>query len=164
MVNTKTAPRRELSFGSLDELSAELDRLDAAQAAGNLGHTGNWTPAEILDHLANFWTCSLDGFPPGKVPMPLRLMAQMLFKKRAVSGSPPPPGFKIPAKMDAFNPRVGVTFEQGMEALRTCVERTRRGDSYIPASPLFGKLTREQWIRINLGHCGMHLSFISINE
>ncbi|MFI4892885.1 MAG: DUF1569 domain-containing protein, partial [Phycisphaerales bacterium JB058] len=70
MVNTKTAPRRELSFGSLDELGAELDRLEAAGAAGNLGHTGNWTPGEILDHLANFWTCSLDGFPPGKVPMP----------------------------------------------------------------------------------------------
>jgi len=164
MVNTKTAPRRELSFGSLDELSAELDRLEAANAAGNLGHTGNWTPAEILDHIANFWTCSLDGFPPGKVPMPIRIMAQVLFKKKAISGSPPPPGFKIPAKMDAFMPRQGVTFEQGMEAVRTCIERTRNGDAYIPASPLFGELTRDQWITINRSHCAMHLSFISVNQ
>ncbi len=165
MVNTKTAPRRELSFGSIDELGAELDRLEAAGAAGNLGHTGNWTPGEILDHLANFWTCTLDGFPPGKVPMPIRLLAQVLFKKKAVTGSPPPPGFKIPAKMDgAFSPREGVTFEQGMEALRTCIMRTQNGDAYTPASPLFGKLTRDEWIRINLGHCAMHLSFVSINQ
>ena len=41
MVNTKTAPRRELSFASLDELSAELDRLEAANAAGNT-HAQDW--------------------------------------------------------------------------------------------------------------------------
>lgn len=164
MVNTKTAPRRELSFASLDELSAELDRLEAANAAGNLGHTGNWTPAQIIDHLANFWTCSLDGFPGGKPPLLLRVVCQLFFKKGGKAGNQPPPGFKIPKEAPHFQPREGVTFEQATEALRTCIERVKRGDSYVPASPLFGKLTGEEWTRMHLGHCGMHLSFISINE
>lgn len=161
MINTKTAPRRELSFGSLDELGAELDRIDAAYASGNLAHTGNWSPAEVCDHLANFWTCSLDGFPPGKLPLPLRLLGRYVFKKGAISGSQPPPGFKIPKGAEHFLPREGVTYEQGSEALRTCIQRVNRGDPYVPESPLFGKLTSDQWTTIHLGHAGMHLSFLN---
>ncbi len=160
MINTKQAPRRELSFSSLGDLKAELDRLDAAHAAGNLENTGNWKPAEIYDHLGRFWTCSLDGFPAGKLPLPLRLLGRFVFKKGAISGSQPPPGFKIPKGAEHFLPRDGVTYEQGAEALRTCIERVEKGDSYVPESPLFGKLTRDQWTTIHLGHCAMHLSFL----
>jgi len=164
MVNTKTAPRRELSFGSLDELSAELDRIDAAHAAGNLGHTGNWTPAQILDHVGIFWTHALDGFPPGKPPLPMRMLVQLFFKKSAVQGKQPPTGIKLPAKASYLMPSDDPKFAPAMEKLRTCIERVKRGDSYVPASPLFGKLARDEWTRMNLGHCAMHLSFISINE
>lgn len=164
MVNTKSAPRRALKFSSLDELSAELDRLDTAHAAGKLGHTGNWTPGQILDHLGNFWTCSLDGFGPTACPAVLRVFASLLFKKQAIAGKPPPPGIKMPKNAPQFAPRPGVTYAQGAENLRTCIHRVQRGDPYVPASPLFGKLTEGEWTRLNLGHCSMHLSFISIQE
>ena len=162
MVNTKQAPRREVSFGSLDELKAELDRIDAAHAAGNLGHTGNWTPAENLDHLAVFWGYSLDGFPGMRVPLAMRIVARLLFKKHAVAGKQPPPGFQIPKSASHFLPREGVTYEQASQALHACIERVQRGDSFVPASPIFGKLSNEQWTNLHLGHCGMHLSFIDI--
>ncbi len=164
MVNTKAAPRRELSFASLDELSAELDRLDAAEAAGNLGHTGNWTPAQIIEHIGIFWTHSLDGFPPGRPPLPMRVLVQLFFKKSAAQGKQPPTGIKLPKQAAYFLPKDDAQFAHSMEKLRTCIERVRRGDSYVPASPLFGKLARDEWTRMHLGHCGMHLSFISINE
>ncbi len=164
MINTKSAPRRELKFDTIDELCADLDRIDAAYATGGLGHTGNWTPEQILDHLANFWGCSFDGFPGGNLPLLLRVMVQMLYKKKATSGHQPPPGYKIPKQAPHFLPRQGVTYQQGMQALRTCVERVKQGDAYVPESPLFGKLTRDEWTRIHLGHCGMHLSFISIGQ
>lgn len=163
MVNTKAALRRDLRFDSLDDLTAELDRLDAAHAASNLGHTGNWTPGEILDHLGNFWGCSLDGFGSSRCPAVLRVFASILFKKQAVAGRPPPPGLKIPKAAPQFAPGEGVTYEQGAENLRTCIDRVRRGDAYVPESPLFGKLTPDEWTRLNLGHCALHLSFISIH-
>ncbi len=165
MVNTKQAPRRKTDYRSLADLKADLDRLDAANASGNLGHTGNWTPGEILEHTAKFWKCSLDGFPPGKPPLPLRMMAQLLFKKKAVQlGNQTPPGFKLPKSVEHLIPTEGVSYEQGAEQLRECIARVEGGQSHIPESPLFGKLTNEQWTNIHLGHCGMHLSFISIDE
>lgn len=165
MINTKQAPRRELSFSSLGDLKAELDRLDAAHAAGNLGHTGNWTPGEIMDHLSKFWACSLDGFPPGKPPLMLRMVAQTLLKKKATSfGSQPPPGFKIPKGVDHFSPEPGIAYEKASERLRNCISRVESGEQHVPESPLFGKLTNDQWINIHLGHCAMHLSFLTFGN
>ena len=164
MVNTKEAPRRKTDYRSLDDIKADLDRLDAANAAGNLGHTGNWTPGENLDHLAKFWACSLDGFPPGKPPLPLRLIAQLLLKKKATQlGSQPPTGFKLPKGVEHLMPTPGISYEQSAERLRECIQRVERGDSFIPKSPLFGALTKEQWTNIHLGHCAMHMSFISVD-
>ena len=165
MVNTKDAPRRSVSFLSLDDLKADLDRLDAASAAGGLGKTGNWSPAENLDHLAKFWNCSLDGFPPGKPPLIMRVMCQLLLKKKATTlGNQSPPGFKIPKGVSHFAPSGDATYEQSAEALRTCIARVERGDSYVPASPLFGNVTGEQWTNMHLGHCAMHMSFISVDS
>ena len=162
MINTKQAPRRELEFKSLDELKAELDRIDAAHAAGNLGKTGNWSPAQNLEHLGSFWTCSLDGFPPGKPPLPLRIMAQLLFKKKAVAGGSPPPGFPIPKGVSLLIPDENVELAGASEKLRNCIHSTENGDAYVPESPLFGKVTREQWTTMHLGHCALHLGFVDI--
>ena len=41
-VNTKKAPHRELNLETVDELSAELDRLQSAHESGTLAATGNW--------------------------------------------------------------------------------------------------------------------------
>lgn len=164
MVNTKSAPRRALKFSSLDELTAELDRLDAAHAAGKLGHTGNWTPAQILDHLARFWACSLDGFPGRKPPLPLRVVVRLFFKKKAIAGGSPPPGFKLPKEVSFLLPGDAADFDSALANLRACIDRVNRGGPYIPASPLFGKLTEGQWTLMHLGHCSMHLSFISLSR
>lgn len=160
MVNTKQAPRRKTEFNSLDDIKADLDRLDAAHAAGNLGYTGNWTPGEIMDHLSKFWAYSLDGFPPGKPPLILRIVAKTVFKKKATTlGSQPPPGFPIPKGVNHFTPESGIAYEKASENLRNCIARVEKGDQHVPESPLFGKLTNDQWINIHLGHCAMHLSF-----
>ncbi|HED53413.1 MAG TPA: DUF1569 domain-containing protein, partial [Phycisphaerales bacterium] len=140
MVNTKEADRRALAFTSLDELKADLDRIESAHASGDLEHTGNWTPAQICDHLAAFWAHSLDGFPPGKPPLPIRVLMQMLFKKKAVSGQPPPPGFPIPSKAAFLLPNDSISFSEALARLRMCIDRTMQGDPFVEQSPLFGRL------------------------
>ncbi len=71
-VNTKTAERRDVSFRTLEDLVADLDRVEAAHRAGTLTHTGNWTPGQVIQHCAIFMRCAMDGFPPGKPPAPIR--------------------------------------------------------------------------------------------
>lgn len=160
VIDTKKADRRDLTLGSLADLSAELDRLEAAHAAGTLTTTGNWTAGQIFEHLAVLPECALDGFPPGKVPLPMRLFAQLLFKRKAVTGHPPPPGFKIPAGADHFNPGESTSFEDGLARLRAVLSRLDAGERMTHPSPLFGTLTHDQWVNLNLGHCSMHLSFL----
>lgn len=159
-VSTKHAERRDLAFTSTAELAAELDRLERADAEGGVRVTGNWTLGQQADHLARFWRASLDGFPEGfKPPAPVRWAVQLLFKKRAVRGAVPPSGMKLPKAASFLLPADGVTTDQGFAALRDCISRTDAGDAFIERSPLFGDLTHDEWLTINLSHCALHLGF-----
>ncbi len=161
-VNTKQAPRRLLKFASMAELSAELDRIEAAHRAGTLRTTGNWSPGQILQHVGKFMRFPIDGFPPGKPPWLVRAIVQIVFKKKAIQGAPPPPGIKLPAGAAYLLPDDSVSFDAGMAFLREQIARIGRGERFAHASPLFGKLTHEQWTKMQLGHCAMHLGFIEV--
>ncbi|MFG0285431.1 MAG: DUF1569 domain-containing protein [Phycisphaerales bacterium JB039] len=161
-INTRKAARRDLKFTSLDDLAAELDRIQQAHDAGTLRATGNWIPGQILAHLATFWKCALDGFPAEmKPPLLLALIARLLFKRKAASGAAPPPGFKSPLKVrNHLEHGPGITFEESMSQFRAQIARTRAGERFDKPSPLFGQLTHDQWQRLQLGHCQLHLSFL----
>ncbi len=163
-VDTKKCEYRKLTLSSLDDLSAELDRIQAAHDAGTLAHTGNWTPGQILEHCTILWKCALDGFPPdsGKVPFLMRLISKLLFKRFAVRGDPPPRGIKLPQEAAFLIPPDDTTFEQGMASIRDCIARVARGDQMTHPSPLFGKMRTDQWLNLHLGHCRMHLGYLSL--
>lgn len=163
-VNTRKAPRRALRFAGLDDLIAELDRIQQAHDAGSLRTTGNWTAGQILGHLAAFWQAAIDGFPPEMAPpWAVRVAARLLFRRKAISGATTPAGFKPPRAARAhmeFGPET--TFEAGMSSLRAQIERTRRGERFAKPSPLLGELTHDEWLRLQLGHCQLHLGFVEI--
>ena len=162
-VDTKTAPKRDLSFRSLDDVAADLDRIEAAAQAGTLSTTGNWTPAENLDHTSRFMEMSMDGFPEGKPPLVMRAIVG-LFKgmilKQAMGGKPSPAGIKLPKGAEYLMPRADATLEEGVARVRAIIGRVKSGEEFSQASPLFGKLTHEQWVGIHCGHCAMHWSFL----
>ena len=162
-INTKEAPRRAVRFASLQELAADLDRIAAADAAGTLSVTGNWTPGQILEHCNILFKNAIDGFE-GKAPLPIRLIAK-LFKKKALSGGPMKPGFKLGRGTEWLIPSDDTTTEQGLAMLQDSVGRVLSGgEKFTHASPLFGELTHEQWVTLQLGHCSMHLSFIELGD
>lgn len=158
----KAAPRRALRLETLDDLSRDLDAIEAGHRAGTLVTTGNWTPGENLHHCARFWGYALDGFPAEmRPPWIVKKVVQALFKKKAVRGEPAPPGFTLPAKVQPLlGPREGISFEEGIGAMRACVDRVAGGERFDTTSPLFGDLTHEEWLHLQLGHCSMHLSFL----
>lgn len=162
-VNTKQVDRRSLHYRSVEEFRADLDLIETAQRAGTLDFTGNWTPAQNLSHLAIFGGFSLDGFP-FKAPAPIRWMAQLFFKRKAVAGGVPPAGLPLKKKLAVLVPDPSMDFDEAMGRLRGVLDRIDAGEAFVPTSPLFGALTREQWINLHLGHASLHMSFLRPGE
>lgn len=158
----KAAPRRTVRYATLDDLARDLDAIEAGHLAGTLVTSGNWTPGENLHHCGKVWSLSLDGFPPdAKPPAIVKFVVKTFFKKTAVSGKPAPIGIKFPRGLeDAFGPKAGASFSEGMVAMRDAVARVSRGERFTKPSPLFGQLTHDEWLRLHLGHCSTHLSFL----
>ena len=48
--------------------------------------------------------------------------------------------------------------DEGLRRYRAAMERLRATAPTIP-NPVFGRLTHEQWIQLNLRHAELHLSF-----
>ncbi len=159
MVNTKTAERRELRYQSLDDLLRDLDAIESSHSAGTLRTTGNWTTGQIAQHCAILMRCAIDGFPT-TAPWLVRVIVTALFKKKALSGAPAPPGFKIPKQAGFLTPDDDVTFEQGVGELREVVGRIKAGERFTHPSPVFGRLSHEEWTTLQLGHTAMHMSFV----
>lgn len=160
----RVTSRRPVRFESLEELSAEADRIARAEAEGRTHALGNWSPGQNLQHLARFMTCSLDGF--GKEPpLVVKLFGRVLrlFLGGRMFQKPVPPGFKLPKGMP-FLPQDQTSADVGARELCAVIERINQGAPFIPASPLFGRLTREQWIALHLRHAELHLSFVGIDD
>lgn len=158
-INTRKAERRALRLADLDALEDELDRIGEAHEAGTLRHAGNWTPGQVLEHVSILWRCALDGFP-ASAPWPIRLLGRTILKPIALRGGSAPAGVKIPSSASFLRPADGRGFEEGMGAIRAEVARTRAGERFSHPSPLFGPLTHEQWLILQLGHCSLHLGFL----
>lgn len=157
-IDTKKAERRAVRYAGMDDLLADLDRIEAAHNAGTLRTTGNWSAGQIMKHSAALMEGALDGFKMGPAPWPLRKIARFFFLKKALTGAPPPPGYKTP-KNSGFEPG-DASFEEGIAALRRVAERVNAGERFTHPSPLFEELTHEQWVTLGLGHASLHTSFI----
>lgn len=160
-INTKQAARRDLSYASLAELRADVERIKAAEESGVCTSTGNWNAGQCFWHLAVFMKGSLDGFPDQKPPLLLRVLGKYVFKGMALSGKPAKPGIKLPSSVSWLDPVAsGVEgLADGYPPLDECLSRVEAGERFTHPSPIFGPLTHEQWVTLHLGHAAMHLSF-----
>ncbi|MEX0677977.1 MAG: DUF1569 domain-containing protein [Pirellulales bacterium] len=154
-----TPRRRPLRFESIDEVAADVDRIVAAQHAGHLVATGNWTPAQIFEHLARFIEFSYEGFP-FRASWPVRAVsyvAKWVAWRRFVDWALRP-GFRIPH--DALRPDDWADFDVATARLRAQLTRIRRGEPMTKPSPFEGSITHDQWVYVHLRHAALHLSFL----
>ncbi|HEY2762183.1 MAG TPA: DUF1569 domain-containing protein [Pirellulales bacterium] len=152
-INTgKVTGRRELHFNKIDDIRAEAERL----AAGSYRQLGNWTLGQTFSHLAAAIKLCLDG-ASFRVPFYIRWFAPLI-KKKLLRG-PMKPGFKLPRDAsDGLIPANTVSMEQGLNELRTTIERLHREPVRKP-SPIFGKMTNAEWDQLHLRHAELHLGF-----
>jgi Protein of unknown function (DUF1569) len=149
----KVEGRRELAYGSLDELLADADQLCSAP----MKTLGNWSAGQIFKHLANAYNGSLDGISM-TFPWPMRMMAK-LFKNKLINGQMPP-GIKLPGEGAKKMMPGPTSTEEGLAALHAAVARLKQESHRVP-HPVFGKLTNDEWNRIHLMHANLHMSFLA---
>jgi hypothetical protein len=153
---SRVTGRRQLRFSNFDECLAEVDRLVAADSSGRIVRVGNWTLGQTLGHLAAWCDYGFDGVPL-KPPLFVKVVMRMM-KKKMLRG-PMRAGVKIP-RVD------GGTLGTEMVSTEDAVQRYRRAVARLRASApdrpniIFGRLTHDEWIQLNLRHAELHLSFL----
>jgi hypothetical protein len=152
-VDTKTVQgRRELDFGSLDEVHADAERLVASP---NTRMLGNWPLSQLLTHLATAINGSIDG-TSAKAAWFIRLIGPFL--KRRILRNGMSPGFKLPKDVEVGFYPAAASPQAGLEQFWRAVGRLQN-ERMTARHPILGKMTHEEWTRLHLRHAELHLSF-----
>lgn len=151
----KVTDRRHLRFNTPDELLADVQRLVAAEKTGTLRHTGNWTLGQTLGHLAFWVNTAYDGHPL-KPPWFIKLILRLRKKRFLTRGMPT--GVRIPKVEGGTLATDALPVDEGLVRFTKAWDRMK---SQPPTQPniIFGPLTHDEWITLNLGHAALHLSF-----
>ncbi len=155
----KTEPaKRELSFGSFDDVMAEIGSL---QANGYISN-GNWDLSQCCGHLAEWIRYPVDGFP--KPPLPIRMIFWVMKKtvgpgmKRKILAE----GFKggLPTAPDSVPAADAQTDEEAVRHLQATIERVTSHNGPLNPSPLFGPMDMEMLVKVSLLHAEHHLGYL----
>jgi len=153
-VDTKlVADRRRVRYESLSDFLADAER----QAAGSAQTLGNWTLAQIFDHLSRSMRVAVEG-TDARFPWPARFFLRAIRKK--FLRRPMKPGFRVPPKLErVLRPGEGLAIGQALQELREAASRFETAPQLAP-HPAFGPLTREEWRALSLRHAELHMSFV----
>lgn len=162
MIKTGTVKdRRTLRFGRVEDILRDVEWLNSRVEAGaKLRASGNWTPAQVVDHVAKTIVYSIDGFPrEARAPLPLRLLGRMI--RSSVLIKPTKAGIKLKGSMaNALLPAADVTWGQAVTRLGNVIARIKKGERMTAVSPMFGQYAHEEWNQFHCRHAELHLSFV----
>lgn len=159
MINTRKAERRALHFNSVDEVLKEVDRVVAADRAGKLRCTGNWTAGQTFGHLATWIEFNYQGFPPeAHPPWPVRVIAKVLRKR--ILYKPMMAGMKIGRIPGGTLGLESISTDEGARRLREALGRLKRHEEPKFESPAFGPMTEDERLALNYRHAELHLGFM----
>src|SRR5262249_49853098 len=117
---------------------------------------GKWGLAQVADHLSTVIEMSRKGFPwvmPWPITALLRwlVLGSMLRRER----------FKRSVSTPKYmQPSPDADETAALTRLRAAIEQFEGPDEKVFPSPIFGRLTREQWRQVHLWHCEHHFSFL----
>lgn len=159
-IDTKhVSDRRSLSFVSLTDAVAEADRIAASDSAGTLRRTGNWSPAQVLNHVSAFMEYPYDGYPKELSAPPWFIKVVLRIMKNKFMRGPLPVGVKIP-KIPGGT--VGATDGSTADAIarfKKAVDRLAKTPPAMP-NPVFGHLSHQEWMQLHCRHAELHFGFL----
>jgi hypothetical protein len=151
--------RKDLKFNDLQEV---LDDLDGLVRNGYVA-TKNWDLSQTCEHLADWMTFPIDGFPKSPIVVSVivgllrvtrgrALLQKMISEQRMAYNQPTIPKTVYKPTKD---------FQPSVERLRKAINRLKDHPGFIHPSPLFGPLTHEELVALQLAHCAHHLSLLT---
>ena len=159
IVNTKHVTKRKVRLPDLNALSAEVDRIVAADQAGRLKTLGNWTAGQNLAHLAAWIEYGNVGYPISPPPWPISFILRTFMKRRYLRHGMMS-GVKIPGVKDGTVGQDAMTTIDAAERLKRAIVRLRSEPARYP-SPAFGPMPEEERVLLNLRHAEHHLGFLT---
>ncbi len=151
----KVVGRRKVWYNSVGEMEADVAKLVEAERAGKLQRLGNWTLGTALNHLGT-WTSFAHEGNPLKPPFFVRWIVGMRKKKYFTQGLPA--GVHIPKVEGGTLASQPTDLETGLAKFNSAWGRLKRGEPTKP-NVIFGPLSQEEWVTLNLRHAELHLSF-----
>ena len=149
--------RRKLNFANLDEVVRDAENL----LAKGYERAGNWDLAQVCSHLTEWLRFPVDGFP--KVPLLLRPIFWLVratigkkMRKKVLAEGFDAGGRTMPQTV--FAP--GGDPAAAVAKLKEVAERFKAFAGAIHPSPLFGAMTKDEALQLQLKHCEHHLSFL----
>jgi len=149
--------RRTLSFDTLDAAVRDAETL----LAKGYDKAGSWDLGQVAGHLANWMTYPVDGFPKAPLPVAMmlglirRTLGRKMFESYLAKGMP-----AGKPTMTQSVPEPGGDPAAAVARLKAAAGRFRTHTGDIVPSPLFGKLTKDEALKLQLAHCAHHLSFL----
>ena len=143
--------RRPLSFAALGDVMPDVDRLLEGHVTA-----GNWSLAQICNHLSSTLISSVDGSPHA-APRWLRLSIGPLIGRHILKTGRMREGIGLP---ESARPKSGLDARAEAEALRAALSFYGAHTGPLAAHPFFGPWSRDQWTRLHCIHCAHHLSFV----
>lgn len=145
---------RKLKFQTLDDLMTDAQSL----ANADILTRGGWTAAQVFSHVAIAINASVEGFGL-TMPLPMRIFGRLMRNRMIKKGIPA--GIKIPEHAKKlFVPPSDITLDQAMAQLTSAVNAAKQKGMHAP-SPIFGKLTHDQWVQFHCRHAEMHFSHLA---
>jgi hypothetical protein len=155
-INTSKAHRRKIHFDTIDQAIAEAERIANLELNGTIQYSGNWTAGQILNHCGG-WAEYVYKPNPLKAPWPIRFV--MKFLKNRFLNHGLPSGRNIPKVEGGTLIVEPVDVRQALGRFKEAYSRLKREPPTHP-SPVFGTMTQEEAIKLNLRHAELHLSFV----
>lgn len=142
---------RQLDLHTFDELRTEILSLSTRPYQ----RAGQWSLGQNCQHLAKILNQSIDGFDI-RLPWFIRIFSGFI-KNRVLKNRCFPKGVQAPKP---FLPDKQADDEQGVSELLKAIQRYQHHTGPLQPSPLFGRLSREEWDQLHLIHASHHLGFI----
>lgn len=155
-------PHRRLRFEKISELNVELDWIAAAAAAGTLRANGDWSPGQIMGHLASWIEYGYAGYPMGAPPWFIRIVLRWKLKAMLRDGMPR--GVRIPGASEGTYGTEPLEFAEGERRLRQSLARLSKREPALYDSPGFGPMSMDQRVQLTLRHAELHLGYLSYDE
>lgn len=153
----KVKDRRTLRFNSPGDVLRDVEQLAAAERAGTLRRSGNWTLGQNLNHLTAWINYAFDGFPLKAPPFFIRWLLKL--RKSKFLNESMPQGIKIPGVPGGTLSFEPIPSDEGARQYAAAWQRLEKNAPTLP-NLIFGPMTHEEWIKLNLRHAELHLGYL----